>query len=191
MANEESEKEIIEEEDIIEEMNDEINEIENEEWWIDEDKLEDAIHPEEETSLEDEKCKDVLARTMADFENFKKRTERDRQDMIFFLKWDIFKKILPRIDDLERIIKNTPEKMQEWTLFEWVISLEKKLKKDLENLWVKPFDSKWEEVNPDMHDVMTTVPWQKENIIFDEFEKWYKLWDKVLRHAKVVVWAWE
>jgi molecular chaperone GrpE (heat shock protein) len=38
---------------------------------------------------------------------------------------------------------------------------------------------------------MTTVPWKKEWIICDEFEKWYMLWDRVLRHAKVVVWAWE
>jgi molecular chaperone GrpE len=55
---------------------------------------------------------------LADFENFKKRVERDKQDMIFFLKQDIFKKILPRIDDLERIIKNTPEDMQNGALFE-------------------------------------------------------------------------
>jgi molecular chaperone GrpE len=66
----------------------------------------------EEYKQEDEKCRDVLARTMADFDNFKKRTERDKQDMIFFLKSDLFKKILPRIDDLERIIKNTPENEQ-------------------------------------------------------------------------------
>jgi molecular chaperone GrpE (heat shock protein) len=50
------------------------------------------------------KLKDLLARTQADYNNFKQRSERDRQDMIFFLKQDIFKKILPRIDDLERII---------------------------------------------------------------------------------------
>jgi molecular chaperone GrpE len=75
--------------------------------------LKEAQHPKEEINPEDEKCRDVLARTMADFENFKKRTQRDKQDMIFFLKQDIFKKVLPRIDDLERIIKNTPEEMQE------------------------------------------------------------------------------
>jgi len=55
---------------------------------------------------------------MADFDNFKKRTERDRTDMIFFLKQDIFKKILPRLDDLERMIKNTPEELKENALFE-------------------------------------------------------------------------
>ncbi len=180
-----------EEQDIIEEMEDELEEIENEEGEIDEEKLEESIHPTEEQNPEEEKCRDVLARTMADFENFKKRTERDKQDMIFFLKQDIFKKILPRVDDLERIIQNTPEDLQNWALFEWLLSLEKKLKKDLDWMWVKVFNSKWEEVDPDKHDVMTTVPWQKEWIIFDEFEKGYKLEDKVLRHAKVVVWAWE
>jgi molecular chaperone GrpE len=56
---------------------------------------------------------------------------------------------------------------------------------------VKAFDSKGSEINPDKHDVMTTVPGQKEWIIFDEFEKGYNLGDKVLRHAKVVVGAWE
>jgi molecular chaperone GrpE len=55
---------------------------------------------------------------MADFDNFKKRTERDRTDMIFFLKQDIFKKILPRLDDLDRMIKNTPEDLKNNALFE-------------------------------------------------------------------------
>jgi len=166
-------------------MEEELEEIEDEEGDIDEEKLDEAIHPEE------EKTKDVLARTMADFENFKKRTERDKQGMIFFLKQDIFKKILPRIDDINRIIDNTPENLQENALFEWIVSMKTKLLDDLDKMWVKPFDAKWEEVNPDMHDVMTTVPGKEEWIIFDEFEKGYMLWDRVLRHAKVIVWAWE
>jgi len=185
------EKNNLEEQDIIEEMEDELEEIENDEWEIDEEKLEEAKNPTEEDNPEDEKCRDVLARTMADFENFKKRTQRDKQDMIFFLKQDIFKKILPRLDDLDRIINNTPEEMKAGAVYEWVLSLDTKFKKDLDWLWVKSFDSLWQEVNPDFHDVMTTVPWQKEWIIFDEFEKGYMLGDRVLRHAKVVVWAWE
>lgn len=198
MTKEEKNKQ--EEEEIIEEMQDEINEIENEIWDIDEKKLDETIDPEpvwikeelqEEYIKEDEKCKDTLSRISADFENFKKRTERDREDMIFFLKWDIFKKILPRIDDLERIINNTPEKEQNWVLFEWIFSLNKKFKKDLDWFWIKPFDSIWSKVDPDRHDVMTTMIWKEEWIIFDEFEKWYKLGDRILRHAKVIVWAWE
>jgi molecular chaperone GrpE len=55
------------------------------------------------------KLKEAFTRQQADFNNFKKRVERDREDMIFFLKADILKKILPRIDDLQRIILQTPD----------------------------------------------------------------------------------
>lgn len=179
------EKEVIEEKDMIVEMQEEINEIENEEWQIDEEKLEEAQNPEE------FKCRDMLAKVSADFDNYKKRVERDKLDMIFFLKNDIFKKILPRIDDLDRIIKNTPEELKQNALFEGVVSMQSKFLSDLDRLWVKTFDSIWEKVDPNKHDVMTAVPGKPEWIIFDEFEKWFMLEDRVLRHAKVIVWAGE
>jgi molecular chaperone GrpE len=98
---------------------------------------------------------------------------------------------LPRIDDLERIIKNTPKDLQQNPLFEWVVSVLAKLTQDLDKMWVKNFCSIWEKVNPDMHEVMTVVPWKEADIVFDEFEKGYCLWDRVLRHAKVIVGAGE
>ncbi len=182
------EKNTQEEKDIIEEMEVEVDQIENEEWQIDEEKLEDAVTWEYDEEIS-EKKEDTLSRVMADFENYKKRVERDREEMIFFLKKDILKNILPRVDDMERIIKNTPEELKENALYEWVVSMHKKLVWDLDKMWVKPFDSIWEEIDPNKHDVMTTVPGQESWIIFDEFEKWYMLWDTVLRHAKVVVGA--
>jgi molecular chaperone GrpE len=97
----------IEEQDILEEAEQEIEEIENNEGEIDEEKLDEAMNPDE------EKTKEVLARTMADFENFKKRTLRDRDDMVFFIKQDILKKILPRIDDIQRILKDTPDEFKQ------------------------------------------------------------------------------
>lgn len=133
--------------------------------------------------------KELLARNQADYQNFKMRVERDREDMIHFLKIDIFKKILPRLDDLRRIIKNTPEE-QKWTsIYEWVLILEKTLTSDLEKLWVKPFDSIGQEINPDLHEVMTQIPSETPWVIIDEFEKWYMIWDRVLRIAKVIVWS--
>lgn len=183
MTNEEKNK--IEEEDIIEQMEEEIEEIENSDWEIDEEKLK-----EESTWIVEEIDENsALAKVMADYENFKKRTERDKTEMIFFLKKDILQVLLPRLDDLERIIEKTPIELKDNTLFQWVVSMQAKLIADLEKQWVKPFNSLWKEVDPNKHDVMTTVPWKDAWIIFDEFEKWYMLNDKVLRHAKVIVWA--
>lgn len=180
------EKDEIINEDIIDNMQEEIEVLNNEEIEDEEEieKNEDLIENEV------DKLKDLLARNQADFENFKKRTQRDKDDMIFFLKSDILKKILPRIDDMERIINNTPEELKEGWLYEWILAMEKALKKDLVWLWVEDFISLWWEVDPNKHDVMTKAP-GKEDIIIDEFEKWYLLNNRVLRHAKVVVWAWE
>lgn len=173
----------IEEKELEQEAQEEISQIENEFWEIDEAKLEEAQNPEE------FKCRDMLAKVSADFDNYKKRVERDKLDMIFFLKNDILKKILPRVDDLDRIIKNTPEDLKNNALYEGVVSMQSKLLSDLEKMWVRPFDSIWQSVDPDKHDVMTAVPGKPEWIIFDEFEKWFILEDRVLRHAKVIVWA--
>lgn len=154
---------------------------------------EEIIEEQQEEIVKDEneiiKLKDLLARVQADHDNFKKRTERDKQDMIFFLKLDIFKKILPRLDDLERIIKNTPDDMKQWALYEWVVSLQKTLLKDLKSLWVEAFNSIGENVDPDKHEVMTQIPWEEGKII-DEFEKWYMLGERILRVAKVIVGSW-
>jgi molecular chaperone GrpE len=95
------------------------------------------------------------------------------------------------LDDLERMLKNTPEEDRKWPLYEGLVTLEKKLKDDLEKMWVKAFKSCGQEVDPDKHEVMTTIPWKKENVICDEFEKGYTLDWRVLRHAKVVVGAWK
>ena len=130
--------------------------------------------------------KNQLARTQADYQNFKQRTENQKSDMIFFLKQDIFKKILPRLDDLERIIANTPENEQSNNAFVGIKSAVEKLQKDLKSLWVEPFESVGTEMNPDKHEVMTQVEWE-EWIVIDEFEKWYELDGKILRHAKVTV----
>ena len=176
-----------EEKEILAELEDEIQNFQDSEEWVD-----DIIENNDDMweNNEVQKLKDILLRTQADFENFKSRTQRDREDMIFFLKSDILKKILPRVDDLERIIKNTPQDMQAWPLFEWVLSMQSKFLADFEKMGVSSFESIWETVNPNKHDVMTQVPGWEEWIIIDEFEKGYELSWRILRHAKVVVSSW-
>jgi molecular chaperone GrpE len=109
--------------------------------------------------------------------------------MLFYQRWDVLGKVLPRVDDMERIIWNTKEEDKSQPMFVWISAIYTNLTKDLEKMGVKPFISKWQTVNPEKHDVMTQVPWE-EGVIIDEFEKGYMLGDRVLRHAKVVVWNW-
>lgn len=130
--------------------------------------------------------KESLARSQADYHNLVRRVERDRSEMWEFLTSNIVNKFLPSIDNLERIISSTPGDMQSNSLFEWVKSIYSWLIKTLESVWVKSFESVWQEVDANLHDVMSQMPGE-EWIIIQEFEKWYKLWDKVIRHAKVIV----
>lgn len=177
-------KDEIENEDILDEMVEEIEDLENAEWEIDEEKVEEAIEPSGDSEID--KLKDTLARTQADYKNFQTRTERDKIDMIFFIKQDVFKKILPRLDDMERIIHSTPEEHTTGPIFDGLKLVYSKLLDDVSKLWVKHFESKGQKLDPEKHDVMTQVPGE-EGIIVDEFEKWYELDGRVLRHAKVVV----
>jgi grpE len=99
-------KDSILEDDIIDQMESELDQIDETE------KLEEQEKKESEKQNSEDKTKEILAKTLADFDNYKKRVERDKKDMIFFLKADILKNILPRIDDIERIIKNTPDDLK-------------------------------------------------------------------------------
>lgn len=182
-------KNTILEDDLENEMLEEIEQLEEEQEMQEEKKANENSKKDEKEDETENKTKIILAKTLADFDNFKKRVERDKDEMIFFLKADIFKKILPRLDDMDRIIKNTPEELKENALFEWILSMQKKLLEDLAKMWVKPFDSVWEIVNPDFHDVMTVIPGKESWVIVEEFEKWYLLEGKVLRHSKVIAWA--
>jgi len=181
-------KDNIEESEIMEEIQEEIENLKNEEWEISEERVEQAQWDKD--PIFDE-LKEALLKSQADYENFKRRTVRDKDEMVFFIKSKVINPVLKRVDDIERIIKNTPEEEKESPIFTAVLALEKSLKKDLADMWVKEFISLWEEVDPNKHDVMTQVPGKAENIICDEFEKGYELDWKVLRIAKVVVGAGE
>jgi molecular chaperone GrpE len=183
-----NEKDEIEESEIMEEIQDEIEDLKNEEWEIDEEKVQEATWND---NSEVSGLKEALLKSQADYENFKRRTSRDKDEMLFFIKSKIINPILKRLDDIERIIKNTPEEEKETPIFKATLALDLWLKKDLWDMWVKEFISLWEEVDPNKHDVMTQIPGKPENIICDEFEKGYELDGKVLRIAKVVVGAGE
>ncbi|MDQ7008711.1 MAG: nucleotide exchange factor GrpE [Candidatus Gracilibacteria bacterium] len=181
-------KDAIEESEIMEEIQEEIENLKDENGEISEEKVEEAQGDKDPIFNE---LKEALLKSKADYENFKKRTSRDKDEMVFFIKSKIINPILKRLDDVERIIKNTPDEEKETPIFKAVLSLESGFKKDLSDMGVKSFISLGEEVDPNKHDVMTQIPGKPENIICDEFEKGYELDSKVLRIAKVVVGAGE
>jgi molecular chaperone GrpE (heat shock protein) len=77
--------------------------------------------------------------------------------------------------------------MQDGAVYQGVVTLQKTLLKDLNKLWVDAFQCIWKIIDPELHEVMTQVPWE-EGIIIDEFEKGYLISGRVLRVAKVVAW---
>lgn len=136
-----------------------------------------------------DKLKESLARTTADFENFRRRTQENAHKERIAYTSKTALTLLPSIDTLKRIIVLTPEDQRDVELYKWLESLYLNFLKELESMKIKPFTSKWEKVDPTKHDVMTQAPWEKD-VIIDEFETGYMIWDEVLRPAKVIVWLW-
>jgi molecular chaperone GrpE len=135
------------------------------------------------------RLKDSLARSQADYQNLLMRVDRDKADMVSYLSAKIVLPLLKEVDNLERAVK-----LKEWVegdgFIDWVRTVLSGMQKYLESQGVKSFVSIGEEVNPDRHDVMTQAPGPEGKIV-TEFEKGYLIGDRVLRHAKVVVWTWE
>ena len=131
-------------------------------------------------------CEEKNLRLMAEFENFKKRKERSVQDSYNRNLESIILKFLPVIDDFERMLNNDNNK--EKTLKEGISIIQSKFEKILDNYGVTSFNSKNEIFDADLHEaVMAQNSNKKNNLIIDEFEKGYKMNDKVIRHAKVIV----
>ncbi len=121
----------------------------------------------------------------AEFENFKKRINKDQQRSRELYKERLLGELLPVVDDVERAVAHhRDDKYAE--AFAMIYS---KLLSYLEKYEVKPFDSEGEEFDTAKHDAMLTRNEEdkKHNTVLEEFQKGYMMGDKVLRHAKVVV----
>ena len=126
-------------------------------------------------------------RLLADFENFKKRIERNNSDSYNRNLEEFILSFLPVIDDFERVIdhKNTNN---EQLVIDSISMIKSKIDKILNKYNINAFVSKDDNFNPELHEaIMAQNSNKKNNIIIDEFEKGYKIKDKVIRHAKVIV----
>ena len=136
-----------------------------------------------------EELTDRLTRQMAEFDNFRKRTEKEKSQMYEIGAKDIIEKILPVVDNFERGIAAVPEEEKSNPFAEGMEKIYKQLMTTLEEIGVKPIEAVGQEFDPDFHNAVMHVEDEEvgENIITEEFQKGYLYRDSVVRHSIVKV----
>ncbi|MDE6300148.1 MAG: nucleotide exchange factor GrpE [Muribaculaceae bacterium] len=139
-------------------------------------------------ALEKEK-KDYLF-LRADFDNYRKRTLRDREDLVRNAGEKVLKGLLPIIDDFERGLAATKDTEDASAVREGMELIYNKLVKYLADNGVKPIESTGADFDPDLHEAIATIPAPSDDLkgkVVDTTTRGYMINDKVLRHAKVAV----
>ncbi|MBI5754010.1 nucleotide exchange factor GrpE [Candidatus Peregrinibacteria bacterium] len=130
------------------------------------------------------KMTELAKRTMADFQNFKRRQDEERRTIITMANADLIRNLIPIIDNLDRAKQHVPAGAEEW--FKGIEMCTSQLHKTLNESGVKPIESVGQPFNPDLHEALAEGPGEK-NIVTEELEKGYMLGERVIRHAKVKV----
>ena len=144
----------------------------------------------DQVSREVAELKDKYLRLYADFENFRRRTAKEKLDLINNANEGLLQALIPVVDDFERAMQSIENAGDVDALKEGVTLIYNKLFKTLENKGLKPMVSKGEPFNADLHESVTQFPAPSDDLkgkVIDEVEKGYYLNDKVIRFAKVIV----
>ena len=136
-----------------------------------------------------EELQDRVKRQMAEFDNFRKRSEKEKSQMYEIGAKDIIEKILPVVDNFERGLGSVPEEEKNAPFVEGMEKIYKQLMTTLESVGVKPIEAVGQEFNPDFHNAVMHVEDEGlgENIIAEEFQKGYMYRESVVRHSMVKV----
>ena len=136
-----------------------------------------------------EELTDRVKRQMAEFENFRKRTEKEKSSMYEMGARDIIERILPVIDNFERGLAVIPEDKKEDPIAEGMEKIYKQIQKVFEEAGVKPIEAAGKEFDPNFHNAVMHVEDESlgENIVAEELQKGYMYRDSVVRHSKVKV----
>ncbi|TVR71533.1 MAG: nucleotide exchange factor GrpE [Marinilabiliales bacterium] len=129
-------------------------------------------------------------RLAAEFDNYRKRTLKEKSDLVRFAGEDILTGLLPVMDDFDRALQNLDGTNEIGAIKKGVELIYTKLKDYLRRKGVKEIEALGDEFNTDMHEAVTKFPVddkKKKGRIVDVIEKGYMLHDKVIRYAKVVV----
>jgi molecular chaperone GrpE len=156
---------------------------------VSEGKKEDTVDPVKKLKDELAESKDKYVRLYAEFDNFRRRSSKEKLDMIQSANEQLLKALLPVADDFERAEKSFKDRNDKEA--EGFFLIQNKFKKTLEHYGVKPMECpQGTAFNPDLHEAITQVPAPDEKLkgkILEAVEKGYLLNDKVIRFAKVVV----
>lgn len=148
---------------------------------------------EQENSSSDSKINelnDKYLRLYSEYDNYRKRTIREKADIIKTAAEDVLKAMLPVIDDFERAIKANENVKDVDAIKEGLRLIYNKMKNVTQQKGLQSFESKGAAFDPDTMEAITHIPVEdkdQKGKVVDEVEKGYKLGDKVIRYAKVVV----
>ncbi len=137
-----------------------------------------------------DESKDKYLRLSAEFDNYRKRTQREKMDLIRFGSEDVLKAILPLVDDFERAIKSTKDTTDIEAVKHGLVLIHGKFSEFLKSSGVQVIDAVGQELDTDLHEAITKIPVEdkaQKGKIVEVVEKGYKLNDKVIRFAKVVM----
>lgn len=154
----------------------------------DEREKEDKLSPLEQLQQENEKLKDQLLRTIAEFDNFRKRTTKEKSDLILNGGKKTITAILPVLDDFERALEDGSTDVE--AVKAGMQMIFNKFIKTLEDMGVKKIDTQKADFNTDYHEAVAMVPGmgdENKGKVIDCVQTGYTMNDEVIRHAKVAV----
>lgn len=136
-----------------------------------------------------EELTDRVTRQMAEFDNFRKRTEKEKSQMYEIGAKDVIEKILPVVDNFERGLQAVPEDQKEDAFVSGMEKIYKQMMTTLEEIGVKPIEAVGQEFNPDFHNAVMHIEDEElgENTVAEEFQKGYMYRETVVRHSMVKV----
>lgn len=136
-----------------------------------------------------EELNDKLMRQMAEFDNYRKRTEKEKSQMYEIGARDVIEKVLPVIDNFERGLIAVPEEQKKDPFIEGMDKIYKQMITTLEEIGVKPIEAVGTDFNPDLHNAVMHVEDEafEENTVAEEFQKGYMYRETVVRHSMVKV----
>ena len=189
---EENKEEAVEETEEVNEEATEETEASEEETPEEGDEKKGFFKKKEKKSKQDEKIEELtdrVKRQMAEFDNFRKRTEKEKAQMFEVGAKSVIEKILPVVDNFERGLAAVPEEQKEDAFVQGMEKVYKQLMTELESLEVKPIEAVGTEFNPEFHNAVMQVENEEleSGMVAQELQKGYMYRDTVVRHSMVAV----